>query len=460
MNGTGNASSSAGAAALASALASASAPKPFSPEAGVFALLLSMFALERCFGRALRTAPLLGHMLAGVALGPAGLDLVPYPAAWGFVGKLGVMLLVLESGLGTDTRRVRADGARAFLAALSGTAFPVALALLGAVGIFGAAAETGLAAGSAIAPTSLGFSAKLLGAAGLKTRLGAIIAVAAVVDDVLSLCLLQIVKALGSASSAWDYLRPVVASLGSILVGILLVSAIKGGALVAKLAAYNSDALLLFAMALLVLAFGWSCAAVGSSDLLGCFLAGLAFSGSARSRGAFEANFGRLTKVGTSLFFACTVGFGVPPLGSSGGLFSAAAAARGAWLLFAALIGKAFPLGLFATPLTMGSFLKFSVAMQGRGEFSFLIANSAYTEGVLDEAWHGGAIWAVFLASALAPLAFRWVLSREEEEEEAEAEGEEAEEEKSGHGRSGADIDATSERRKTVEMVTIEAVVL
>ncbi len=405
--------------------ATAAAPSPFAyPEAGIFALLMAMFTLERFFEGALRTSPLLGQLLAGVVFGPAALDVVPHAAALRFVGKLGVMLLVLESGLDTDTRRVRADGARAFLAALSGTIFPVALALLGAVTIFGASADTGLAAGSAVAPTSLGFSAKLLGPEGLKTRLGAIIAIAAVVDDVLSLCLLQIVKALGSATSTWDYLRPVVASIGSILVGIFIVYVIKGCDLVSRLVAYKSDAFLLFAMASLVLVFGWSCAVVGSSDLLGCFLAGLAFSGSAPSRIAFAKNFGRLTKVGTALFFACTVGFGVPPLGTGGGLFSAAAVARGAWLLFAALIGKAFPLGFFATPLTIPAFLKFSIAMQGRGEFSFLIADSAFAEGVLDEAWHGGAIWAVFLASALAPLAFRMILSyekRRKEEDENDA---------------------------------------
>lgn len=128
---------------------------------------------------------------------------------------------------------------------------------------------------------------------------------------------------------------------------------------------------------------------------------------------AFEKNFGRLTKVGTALFFACTVGFGVPPLAAGGGLFSGAALSRGSWLLFAALFGKAFPLGLFASPLTVESFFKFSIAMQGRGEFSFLIADSAYSEGVLDKDWHGASIWAAFVASALAPLAFRYILRKE-----------------------------------------------
>ena len=60
--------------------------------------------------------------------------------------------------------------------------------------------------------------------------------------------------------------------------------------------------------------------------------------------------------------------------------------------------------------------MAFSVAMQGRGEFSFLIADLALSEGVIDRGWHGGAIWAIFLASMGAPLVFRWLLGREKKE--------------------------------------------
>ena len=51
--------------------------------------------------------------------------------------------------------------------------------------------------------------------------------------------------------------------------------------------------------------------------------------------------------------------------------------------------------------------------MQGRGEFSFLIADTAKMEGVLNQHWHSGCIWAVFLASFVAPFGFRYVLGVE-----------------------------------------------
>ena len=58
--------------------------------------------------------------------------------------------------------------------------------------------KAALAVGAALSPTSLGFSAQLLGEVGqLATPIGQLICTAAVVDDVLSLLLLAEVQALG-----------------------------------------------------------------------------------------------------------------------------------------------------------------------------------------------------------------------------------------------------------------------
>lgn len=61
--------------------------------------------------------------------------------------------------------------------------------------------QAALAVGAALSPTSLGFSAQLLGEVGqLTTPIGQLICTAAVIDDVLSLLLLAEVQALGDES--------------------------------------------------------------------------------------------------------------------------------------------------------------------------------------------------------------------------------------------------------------------
>ena len=261
----------------------------------------------------------------------------------------------------------------------------------------------------------------------MQTNLGSIIAISAVIDDVLSLCLLEIVRALKTAVTPWDYLRPVVACVGSIVVGLFVVWVTRRMELVRRVvecsssqrqrrgsvnAAHKDDWVYLLLLTLVSIGLGWASAAVGSSDLLGCFLGGLALSDSKETKESFARRYGKITKIGTSLFFACTVGFGVPSLG---GLFTGPAVSRGAYLLCAAFVGKAI-VGFLATPLTTLNFFKFSIAMQGRGEFSFLIADIAKSEGALDNDWHAGCIWAVFLVSLAAPFGFRYVLGREKEQ--------------------------------------------
>ena len=94
-------------------------------------------------------------------------------------------------------------------------------------------------------------------------------------------------------------------------------------------------------------------------------------------------------------------------------MFSGHAIGKGAILTLVAIVGKMLPLGLFAKPLTLNNFLKFSFAMNGRGEFSFLIAKEAKEQGILNSSDFSATIWGAFVSSLLAPFLFRWARRRE-----------------------------------------------
>jgi hypothetical protein len=47
--------------------------------------------------------------------------------------------------------------------------------------------------------------------------------------------------------------------------------------------------------------------------------------------------------------------------------------------------------------------------MEGRGEFSFLIATQALDSGVIGNDDFAAAVWGAFISSLLAPFAFRYV---------------------------------------------------
>lgn len=60
-------------------------------------LLFVVWITELACARA-AVSPIIGQIAAGVVVGPGLLDLIPHVEALQLLGKLGVMLLVIESG--------------------------------------------------------------------------------------------------------------------------------------------------------------------------------------------------------------------------------------------------------------------------------------------------------------------------------------------------------------------------
>lgn len=71
--------------------------------------------------------------MSGILLGPPLADWIPYPDALRLAGKLGILLLVMQSGLAVDIRSMGALFPRALGAAGAGVAAPVAASIAIAV---------------------------------------------------------------------------------------------------------------------------------------------------------------------------------------------------------------------------------------------------------------------------------------------------------------------------------------
>lgn len=119
----------------------------------------------------------------------------------------------------------------------------------------------------------------------------------------------------------------------------------------------------------------------------------------------------RFTQWGARLFFSATVAFSVPSIYADGGLLRPEPFWKGLVLTAAAVLGK-LVVGLYAgPPLTLADFSKLGWAMNGRGEFSFFIAQEASEEGILTAADYSAVVWALLLSSIAAPIAFRRALA-------------------------------------------------
>lgn len=130
----------------------------------------------------LRSSPIVGYLVMGVIFGPPLLAFFHVKGACaagpGLVqlGHLGVMILTVLAGLETDLRLLKKMAVRGLFCAITGVGLPLGLGMvIGAVG-FKWDLLIAVAAGAALAPTSLGLSLELLNEVHLcKTPVGVLI---------------------------------------------------------------------------------------------------------------------------------------------------------------------------------------------------------------------------------------------------------------------------------------------
>lgn len=368
--------------------------------------------------RLMSLSPLLGHVAAGAVLGPPLAKLAPSPDGLSLAGLAGVWLSVIDAGLTTDAAAAAAAAPRAVAIAVAGIAGPAA----GAAAVVYAraalspaldpsastTARAAAAAGAALAPTSLGVVAHLLAEhEELGTTLGRLVALAAVVDDLLSLVLLAQVIALARGSAGpWPIARPAVLA-AAFVVGLLLLAAalpvalrVAGRAVCPPWRPRAGLALMLAAATALT----WAAAVADTSFLLAAYLTGIAFSSVREAGWSVVEPWGRsvapLIPALLRLFFAATIGFSI----DLGALLSRPAVAIGAALGFVGVFGKVLCGVCAPNPRQDG--LAVGVAMLGRGEFGFLIATEARRLRLLDQDLYGAVIWGVLIPTVVAPLAF------------------------------------------------------
>jgi Kef-type K+ transport system membrane component KefB len=186
------------------------------------ALLLALIvAAAKCAGalaHRIGQPSVFGEILAGLILGPTVLNVLAWaPFAESLsspihgaadlssvvrdLADLGVLLLMFVAGLETDLAEMRRVGRVAFWAAFGGVLLPL---------VFGAATSvlfgfplywTGIFIGTILTATSVSISAQtLLEIGALRSREGATILGAAVIDDVMGIVVLSVVVAFAQAS--------------------------------------------------------------------------------------------------------------------------------------------------------------------------------------------------------------------------------------------------------------------
>lgn len=355
----------------------------------------------------LRLSPIVGYLLAGVAVGPATPGFAADAAIAEQLAEIGVILLMFGVGLHFHVRE---------LLAVRHVAVPGALVQSGVATLLGAIAgrllgwewSTAIIFGGAISVASTVVLIRVLSDnRDLHTRTGHIAVGWLVVEDLLTVVALVLLPALvgPTALSASGIAAALVLAAAKMAI-LVVMTVVVGGRVIPwimeRIAATRSREL--FTLAVLVIALG---IAVGSAKLfgvsmaLGAFLAGMVVGRSEFSlRAASDAL--PMRDAFAVLFFV-----------SVGMLFDPTALVRSPWAIAAALaiVLVAKPLAALVIVLALGYprrvAVPVAVALAQIGEFSFILASLGAQLGVMPADAVNTLVATAMVSITLNPLLYR-----------------------------------------------------
>eukprot|EP01083_Nonionella_stella_P186239 681308_1 len=323
------------------------------------------------------------------------------------VGEIGLVLLVLEAGIDVSIGHLKVVGFRGLSLAIFGSMIPLGIGT-GLATLYGENIQSSFAIGACLAPTSMGIALNVLKKAKLlNTPTGQLIIAAAILDDVIALIILSELQAMASPSAASILLPLIVSPILIVGIGYLAIRWIPIWIkmLMNKVASEYRENVILALLFLATFAFVPMCHFLGSSHLLGAFLAGLCFCTDHTIHHVWHHQIKRVLQWMLRIFFSATIGFAIPIRDFTSG----AVLFRGLVYCLCG-IGKIVT-GFYARPLTSKEFCIVGFSMSAWGEFAFILATASYAEGTIDQESFSAVLLAVLLSVIYSPYALAFTIS-------------------------------------------------
>ena len=259
--------------------------------------IIVIIILARLFGAVFRRIgqpPVMGEMVAGIALGPSLLGWLYPPAmlflfppaslaALGLLSQVGVVLFMFVVGMELDVQLLREKASAAIMISHASIFFPFLLGASLALLVYPtlAPAESSFAPfalflGIAMSITAFPVLARILADRGLsQSHLGSIALACAAIDDVSAWCMLALVIAISESAGFTSSLMTVALTLVFIAAMLFVVKPKLAGLIERRVADPKAARGLLAAVVAFLLASAWVTDRIGIHALFGAFLAGV-----------------------------------------------------------------------------------------------------------------------------------------------------------------------------------------
>ncbi|AFL95168.1 putative Na+/H+ antiporter 1 [Thermococcus cleftensis] len=350
----------------------------------------------------------LGQIIGGIILGPSLLDFVAYGEGVRLISELGVIMLLFLAGLETDVEEFRRVGLPAFLIASLGVALPFIFGYAVALR-WGYPNMEALFLGGVMTATSVSLTASvLMEMKRLRTRVGAAILAAAVVDDVLGIIILTILVAMNTKGTVSP------GDIGVLLVEIaafFLLSYLLGRGVVKRVLRgshrINLPETVTTVSIVVMLIFAYLAEYFQIAAITGAYLAGILVAGSEDAKKITD----KIVTIGYAFFIPVfLVGVGAE---TDAHVVLAAGAFALVYSLLA-IVGKVVGCGVGAllSKFNLRESLQIGVGMIPRMEVGLIMANIGLSEGILTNESFSIAIAMVMATTLVTPPLLKLVFSR------------------------------------------------
>jgi len=370
-----------------------------------------------------------GEILIGLVLGPTVLNVLGLPlflpgvegeaghatlaAIMRDLSEIGVLLLMFVAGLETDLHEMRRVGRVAFWSAFGGVVLPLAggAAIASAFGF--PLYWDGIFIGTILTATSVSISAQtLLEIGALRSREGATILGAAVIDDVMGIILLSLVVAFATASRSGSGVDLAQIGLVALRIVVYFALAIVAGRGLRPVLAWATrlpvSQGVLSAAIVIAMIYAWAAEYVGAvAAITGAYVAGVLMAQTPFKKEIDSGIHPLAYSMFVPVFF---IGIGLQANGRALGDQVAFTVA----LVAVAIVAKAVGCALLARwcGFTNQQSLRVGVGMISRGEVGLIVAGYGLSHGLINTEVFSASVIVVLATTMVTPPLLRLVFPR------------------------------------------------
>ena len=364
-----------------------------------------------------------GEILIGLLLGPTVLNVLGLPiftpaestiphvsldAVMRDLSEIGVLLLMFVAGLETDVAEMRRVGNVAFWSAFGGVVLPLVAGAATAAAFGFPLYWEGIFIGTILTATSVSISAQTLIEIGaLRSREGATILGAAVIDDVMGIMLLSLIVALAKASAAGVDVTQIAIVVVRLIV--YFAAALMAGHVVPLVLSWARrlpvSQAVLSAAVVIAMVYAWAAEAIGGvAAITGAYVAGVLIAQTSFKKEIYGGIHPLAYSIFVPVFF---IGIGLQANGRALGDRVGFTIA----LVAVAIVAKAVGCAVSARwcGFTTQQSIRVGVGMISRGEVGLIVAGYGLANGLIGRDVFSASVIVVLVTTMVTPPLLRLV---------------------------------------------------